>query len=660
MDSYSDKITRVFSLCKIQKDKKYKGEIVKEIIAAICARLNSNGGKVVISVEDSSPQTSGVIRVLEQFIISAIGLNQTVSKINFSEGDAGSIIVSVGKADSLITTNYNLYLPSQTQVVAVPSLQPIGEIKDDIINRKVVFEPVQRGTHCKNFMKHKIYTSVHESKTCQLKNLKAGASKSTTLADRMTGKGNKFSCYVSAFANHRGGHIYYGIRDDGVVEGEFIPNEKNKEEIRKKVENAINKMIWPEQIGKPKRGEHWEIFFEPVVDENSKPVTSTFVVVIYIAPCLGGVFTEVPECYEMVDGIAQMLFVTWKKRISPPVFLRKSQRERKIPNSDERRKWSSDVVRKAFTTDCDKLRKIVSNGNWEILEKECNALQNNSSCRETMQLFILFKQITACNRRGKFTEAFQFLEEYKALFPNVKDKFIFEMLGLYLEAALKRASGDLEALKERLTKALAMADEIEPGLVTATVYIFAATVSDLINLESPVVLTARALEHLECVQDFSDVLAAMRRRANIILAEAHLGCNAKGELLKDSIDLLGLEKAKSCIKAISESACEEHPLSVYFDIQLNLVLSKFKFRHSQLYPDQKNRDLDDAWSYTKKAQSLAEKYEFVEMTEWSKNNETLCLQELDRAETHTHNHVSNDKRSQKIEITKCDWLLNII
>ena len=46
-----------------------------------------------------------------------------------------------------------------------------------------------------------------------------------------------------------------------------------------------------------------------MLDENSKPIPSTFVIVIYIAPCLGGMFTEVPECYEMVEGkVKKMLF----------------------------------------------------------------------------------------------------------------------------------------------------------------------------------------------------------------------------------------------------------------------------------------------------------------------------------------------------------------
>ena len=308
MDGRVDGTSHVISLCRFEStsgNRRYKEQKLNEIIIAICAMLNSDGGNVVLHTECEcekckSSQMSLVVRMLEQSMISIIGLNQTVSNINFKE-DKESIVILVKKTDSLITTNYNLYLPSQSQVVQVPPWEPLEKVKDDIINRKAVSESVQSGSHQRLFCKGK-KCGFDENKMRQFKHLKAGPSKRTRLADRMTGKGNKFSCYVSAFANYSGGHIYYGISDDGVVEGEWISNEEDIGEITKKVGKAINKMIWPEQIGQPKRGEHWEIFFEPVEDENSRSIPSTFVIVIYIAACLGGVFTEKPECYEMVKG----------------------------------------------------------------------------------------------------------------------------------------------------------------------------------------------------------------------------------------------------------------------------------------------------------------------------------------------------------------------
>ena len=351
-----DETRHVIVLGKFENNKRYREKIIQEIKVAICAMLNSNGGKVVIDFETDSNETpvggsqmALVIRILEQSMISIIGLDETISNLNFTE-DEESIIILVEKVDFLITINYNLYLPSQKQVVQVSSLKPIKKVKDDIINRKVIHEPVQTRSRCQLFRKDSI-CRIRECKTVQLKHLEAEATKRTTLADRIIGKGNKFTCYVSAFANYRGGHIYYGITDDLLVIGELIENEEDKKQITKKVEKAIKKMIWPEDVGQPKQTKQWDIFFEPVVDKD-KPIPSTFVIVIYIAACLGGVFTEDPECYEIVDEkIRKMSLATWKKRMLLPG---RSTNGEEIPGSIPRIKCNSAERREL-------LRKLVSN-----------------------------------------------------------------------------------------------------------------------------------------------------------------------------------------------------------------------------------------------------------------------------------------------------------
>jgi hypothetical protein len=170
--------------------------------------LNSNyGGQVIIHIDTDSnipvegfsfSQMSSLIRILEQWVISINGPLKIISNMYFEE-DKDNIVISIEKVDSFITTNYNLYLPSATQVLQVSSLESPERL--DIINRKVVLEPIQPGSHWeKNFRRE--HSGIRESKMFQLKHLKAGPSKPTTLADRMTGKGNKFSCYVSTFANY--------------------------------------------------------------------------------------------------------------------------------------------------------------------------------------------------------------------------------------------------------------------------------------------------------------------------------------------------------------------------------------------------------------------------------------------------------------------------
>ena len=151
--------------------------------------------------------------------------------------------------------------------------------------------------------------------------LKAEQEKKITFADCLVGKGNILSHDVSAFANYAGGHVYCGIKDDGEVEGEFI-EEKEKKKVKVGIHNAIEKMLWPKTSEPADRNEdkRWDVHFMPVRDsETDNVVPSLYVVVVFIAQCQGGVFTEGAECYEIVDNQVQKVdFVgSWKKRIDP-------------------------------------------------------------------------------------------------------------------------------------------------------------------------------------------------------------------------------------------------------------------------------------------------------------------------------------------------------
>ena len=639
MDSQLDETGHAISIGKFEKDKKYKERILQQILTAICAMLNSNGGKVVIHIDTESsipeegfpfPSVSVVIRILEQNMTTIIGMQQTVSCIRFDKSVYSKIVILVEEASYLITMNYNLYLPSQSQVVQVPPLEPPEIVKKVILDRKPVTKAAQRGTHFNRFLKGN-NCGFQDCKMIQFKHLKATPSKRTTLADRMTGKGNKFSCHVSAFANYSGGHIYYGITDEGVVKGEFIPNDKDKVEIIKKVEKAINKMIWPEQIGQPKQGKQWEIFFESVVDENSTPVPSTFVIVIYIASCLGGVFTEEPECYEMVNGkVSKMSLAAWKKGILQPVWLR---RKEEIPSSVGRVSWSSDAARKDFTVGYEKLGQFICKGYWDAISKKSHIL--SKSQLPAMKLVVLCMQVTASIYRGKFSEASSLLGQYMTILPQVQDILIYEVLGLYLQATHKRASRDFKALKEYLTEALSKAELIEPGVITAAVYVFAATVADLVNLEekainSPDIFSIRALKHLQYVTEPSDMLADMRRKAHMNLATFYLGSDIRGQLVKDNIDILNFSKAETSIAAVYEAVCTGNPLKAYQDAQFSLVLSINNYRHSQANSNTRTHFLRIAFNHAKKAEYLAKDHQFSELVEWSQAYKALCTEELVR------------------------------
>ena len=154
---YFDQTTHELSLCKFREDKTYTKKMLKEIIAAICAMLNTNGGKVVINIDAGSnisvSQMSSMVRTAEQHLIAIIGTN-IASHIYFKE-DKETVNIFVKKFDSLITVDYHLYLPSQTQVIQVPASEPQEKVKNDIVNRNAVHEPVQLGSHKKTFFKGK-------------------------------------------------------------------------------------------------------------------------------------------------------------------------------------------------------------------------------------------------------------------------------------------------------------------------------------------------------------------------------------------------------------------------------------------------------------------------------------------------------------------------
>ena len=558
------------------KKQKYKEEIMKDIIAAACAMLNSNGGKVVINIEGSNDMTvsqmSSVVRRIEQDLILIIGTAIT-EYVNYEE-DEKTVTIFVDKADSLITINYNLYLPSKTQVNRVLPSESQDRVKE-ILSRRVVEEPVQCGSHRKLFSKGK-GCGLAETKTIQLKNVKADKSKRTSLADRMIRDSNKFCCYVSAFANHRGGHIYYGVYDDGVVTGEGIPDELESSKIATKVEKIINKMIWPEL---PKRKVSWDIFFEQVLDDNSLPIPSIFVIVIFIASCLGGVFTKEPECHEMVEGkIKKMSFARWKERILQPIELLH------LPITDstvKRNTWSSSKTKQICNRADELLIATVNDG--KCIESISNDLVKTNPDLIELRLLILAKKVMASYRSWSFQAAREMLDEYDKSLRTATEFWMFDAIRVYLETARCTAQGDFEAVDNILPTALAKAEVITRGRISAALYLLAAT--NFLRQKSnddylPVIFATRALEDLKHVQDLPKIRADMEQKAHILIALFYLGCDRFGVPIKNEIDFKCFEKANCSIKAVHESIYDGNLMNPYHELQFDLVQSTLFYRKS--------------------------------------------------------------------------------
>ena len=281
--------------------------------------FNGYGGKLTLLFDTHRSAEEHIkksIRKIEQKICDFTGVVTLAYLLTIDCPTLGSMEITVAESNtnSIYTLCYNLYLPTNQQVIEISPKDPVEKVRDILCINILSPEAVEPGSHVKEFT---LGTAVgfRESKTVQFKQLLAQRTNNTSLAKRLI-KQSKFPSYVSAFANHSGGHIYVGVRDDGTVQGEKI-TPQDQTELKKEIRKAIGNMIWPDnhhtQGGEEKR---WQINFEEVKNTNGEIVPLTFVIVVYIAQCPGGVFTKQPESYEIKENEAKMIdFPTWKKFI---------------------------------------------------------------------------------------------------------------------------------------------------------------------------------------------------------------------------------------------------------------------------------------------------------------------------------------------------------
>ena len=253
-------------------------ELKKEIECKICALLNSNGGQLVLTTSKDTDMTDALkkIKPYEQHFRNVIGTYPVHEYFKILQ-EGNTIILVVSGLPSLCTLNTNLYLPTDRQIILLPGTER-GTL------RKILFE-----SRIVEILKHEVpeqfcyghTTDLHESKTVQFKEIKAKRKGRKDFVSRAID--NKFTDYISGFANASGGTIFWGIQDDGTVVGELLPREeKDCKEITGKLEKEVKKMIWPKESGEINRGKQWDVNFVPVTncDANEK----RFVIVVSVFP----------------------------------------------------------------------------------------------------------------------------------------------------------------------------------------------------------------------------------------------------------------------------------------------------------------------------------------------------------------------------------------
>jgi hypothetical protein len=154
---------------------------------------------------------------------------------------------------------------------------------------------------------------------------------------------------------------------------------------------------------------------------------------------------------------------------------------------------------------------------------------------------MVLRRVVASYRQGCLTIARLLLIDYHELLLKANELLIFEVMYLYLKAALERVSGDSEAAKEILEGALLKADQLAPGIITAATSSAAMNQNSGLNAEygpSSAELSMKALEHLKH-EPRSEIQWDMEQKAYINLATFHLGYDMSGKIVEKYVNRLG-------------------------------------------------------------------------------------------------------------------------
>ena len=576
-----------------------------EVISNVCALLNSNGGVLIIAFPEEAYQTKDLdqpTRVIEQWIENLIGIVMKCKKVKLHVSPR-QIVINVKGAYHLITVDYNMFLPSHTQVNRVQPVEQLDEIQGILIGEDVGTWITELPVVQHFFVKGE-EIKLDETYNVQFKQLKDASTKHTTLADRVVG--NKLVEYVSAFANYCGGTIYFGVDDkQHVINGEVIST-KERESVIKKVTNEIKKMVWLGLEGEPRKEINWDIHFHPVVDKKRRPIPSTFVIVIVVAQCPGGVFLREPESYHVVDGcVEKMQLGTWKDY----VFSKKSLEETNAVHTTKfeptsalqlycqrpvgRCQWSSVGNRKKYDSVNGILIRMINDKSWDVFRTRLIKVEE-TCCLGGIKLVILLMKATASYKQSNFEQADKYVKEYGKALSQSEDVLISKAREFLLKSSVERCKRNIEESYKHAKNGLVLAEQIPAGIVAGEYYANIGTVITILlgqenGVENRQMLKKEAIsffkvaiEHLELASDYLPSKFDQTQKVHINLAFLHLGCsfasNARDE---KRVEDTAIKEARNSLNAVERCVNEGYALSDYRNSQYLLARSVLFYRLSQ-------------------------------------------------------------------------------
>ncbi|XP_028403629.1 uncharacterized protein LOC114526274 [Dendronephthya gigantea] len=627
------------------KDKK------SEVIAAVCALLNSNGGKLALDFPSQKCEKKDLDqtgRKIEQWIKNLIGTVKMKRKVKL-EISADQMLLTVKGSNRLITVNYHMYLPSHTEVNQVSPIETLEEIRKCLFGDKEMIAINELPTVRQVFVQGEEMKLI-ETYSVQFKQLEDTPTKSTTLGDRVVAN-CKLVQYISAFANHCGGAIYVGVDDkQHRINGEVISANERKSIITK-VTKKVENMIWLELQDGPCKGVHWDINFYPVVDKSGRSVTSTFVIVVTVARCPGGVFTEAPESYHCINGsIEEMPLSTWKdylsertpdvtddpQRIEPTNGVSTNTGSTSVvstigrsgPLHIGRLHWSSVHSRKSSAKMNGILIRKINDGLYD--EFQALVMKEQANCPEgEMSLVILSMKITANYKQGKFKDVQSDMEEYEKELSKSKDWMIGKAREFLLKSSIQRCDGRVQESYEEAKNGLATVEQIPAGIVVCNFYTNIATVITIIleqenDMEikkslkkDSIMFFQKALEHAHIANDYLPSKFDNIQKVNINLAFLHLNGSFANRAREGKVEKAAIDTATNNLNAVDRCINEGYSLSDYRSCQYLLARSLLFYRRSQNLVaeenDRRSQMLKSALKFSTEAKEKATQCNLFEM-----------------------------------------------
>ena len=275
-----------------------------EMIKIICALLNTAGGAIKIDEKQNDKTTvigdrSELFLSLEQHLVTIMGQTDYRLLI-FSSWDSKRefYYIFVEKGKRVYTEDCGLKVPLSRSVVDATYECYVNIVSGrDVCKRDYSPYKYVEEEHAALSLNSTVL--FEEGETIQFKEIPHGPSENLyKFFDKNLPK------YVSAFANHLGGSIYFGIHDNGKVVGRLMD-----EHDKKKVENLINKIIdlkdndnesvrmWRKESFIPRSGEQWAVEFLKVL---GGPVNEErYVVKVTIPAFRGGMFLTKPVAWKI-------------------------------------------------------------------------------------------------------------------------------------------------------------------------------------------------------------------------------------------------------------------------------------------------------------------------------------------------------------------------